>query len=222
MFKSHRLFLKGIRLISFTYFNFYTLKFFLLLQQIKEETFRAKEDTLIITCIAELHLRKGQKYLIKAIPEIISKYPNVKFVFVGKGKEMHNYQALIDKLHIKKNAILIGQKNNIPQILKSSDIFILPSIREAFGLVNIEAMMTKLPVIATKVGGIPEIVKNYETGIQVDPKNTEQLTKATLILIESPQIRREMAEKGFQRVLNNFDAKIMAEKYEKIYDSYCK
>ncbi len=186
-------------------------------KQIKENLFHAKEDTLIVTCIAELHERKGQIYLIKAIPEIVKKYPNVKFVFVGAGNEKSNYQNLIKTLKIERNAILIGRQLDIPHILKSSDIFVLPSLREAFGLVNIEAMISGLPVIATKVGGIPEIVQNYQTGIQIESKSIEQLIKALLVLIESPKIREEMAKKGKLRVKNNFDVKVMAEKYEKIY-----
>ena len=105
-----------------------------------------KENTLIIATIAELHERKGLKYLISAIPEVTEKYPNVKLVIIGEGSERKNLENLIKKLKIENHVILLGRKKEIPKLLKSSNIFVLPSRREAFGLVNLEAMFIPLPV----------------------------------------------------------------------------
>ena len=186
-------------------------------KKIKEETFFAKENTLIISCIAELHERKGQKYLINAIPEIVKEYPNLKFVFIGEGKERENLEKLVKKLKIEKHVTFTGKQKDIPQLLKASDIFALPSRREAFGLVNLEAMLIPLPIIASKVGGIPEIVKDGQTGILVEAENSEEFTKALKKLISSPESRNKMAIAGHKRILENFDAKIMAKNYEKAY-----
>ncbi len=186
--------------------------------EIKENLFRAKKDTFIILTVAELHERKGQKYLINAIPEVITKYPNVKFVFAGDGKEKENYQKQIKNLNIERNAILIGKQSNIAKIFKSSDLFVLPSLREAFGLVNVEAMLTPLAVIASIKGGIPEIVKDKETGILVQSKSSKALSNAILKLISNPEKRLEMAKNGYLRASKFFDAKIMSEKHEEIYN----
>lgn len=185
--------------------------------KLKEEVFQANKDTLIVLNVAELHERKGQKYLIEAIPKIISQYPNTKFVFAGEGKERENYSKLIQKLKIENHAILLGKMNNISKIYKSSDIFVLPSIREAFGLVNVEAMLTPLPVIGSIAGGIPEVVADKETGILVPSKNTKAIENALLKLIKYPEIRLKMAEQGFVRAIELFDAKKMAEQHEELY-----
>jgi L-malate glycosyltransferase len=185
--------------------------------EIKEKIFKANKDSLIILNVAELHERKGQKYLINAIPKIIEKYPNTKFVFAGEGKERGNYEKLIKELKIENNTILIGKQSNIYKIYKASDIFVLPSIREAFGLVNVEAMLTPLPVIGSIAGGIPEVISDKETGILVPSQNTKALENAILKLIKYPENRINMAEKGFLRANELFDAKKMAEKHEELY-----
>ncbi len=185
------------------------------IKTIKKDIFKAKEDTFIITCIAELHERKGQKYLLKAIPDIVADFPNTKVVFIGDGPNRDNLERLIRKLKIERHAILLGKKKRIPRLLKSSNIFCLPSRREGFGLVNLEAMMIPLPIVATKAGGIPEVVT--DNGILVEPENSEALAKALKKLISNKDLRKKMAHAGYERILKRFDAKKMAEEYEKTY-----
>jgi len=186
-------------------------------EKTKNEVFNAEKDTLIIISVAELHERKGLKYLIKAMSTIKEKYPNIKLVIVGEGPDRKNLENLIEDLKLENHIILLGRRKEIPKLLKSSNIFVLPSRREAFGLVNLEAMITPLPVIASKVGGIPEIIKDGETGILVEPENEKELAQALEALISDPKLREKMAEKGFLRVKENFSAQKMAEKYEKLY-----
>jgi glycosyltransferase involved in cell wall biosynthesis len=189
------------------------------INKIKTQTFHAKKDTLIIATIAELHERKGLKYLIQAIPEITQKFPNIKLIIIGEGSQRDFLERVIKKLEIRNHVELLGHRKDIAKLLKSSNIFCLPSRREGFGLVNLEAMMIPLPIVATSVGGIPEIVQNEKTGLLVEPENSEALAKALIQLIGSSELRKKMAEAGFDRVTNHFDAKKMAEEYEKTYNS---
>ncbi len=190
--------------------------------EIKRSVFHANKDTLIICTIAELHERKGHKYLIEAIEKLIKNFPNIKLVLIGEGPERKNLETLIEKLELKRNIILIGRQKEIPKLLKSSDIFCLPSRREAFGLVNAEAMITGLPVVASEAGGIPEIVKNEVTGYLVEKENSDALAEALKKLIISPEKRAQMGQAGKKRVLEEFDAKVMAQKYEDLYDKISK
>ena len=185
-------------------------------QEIKEKIFHAKEDTLIIATIAELHERKGLKYAIEAIKPLINRYPNIKLVLIGGGKQEKELRNLVEKLELRKNVTIAGKQKRIPKLLKASDIFLLPSRREAFGFVNLEAMICELPVVATSVGGIPEIV-NLKTGILVDAENQQEITQALIKMIESEELRHTLGKSGKDRVLKEFTAKIMAQKYEKIY-----
>jgi glycosyltransferase involved in cell wall biosynthesis len=185
---------------------------------IKEDLFRAQENSLIVTTVAELHERKGLKYLINAIPEVIKKFPNTKFVLIGDGPNRSDFEHLVKKLYLEKHVTFLGRQKEIPKLLKSSNIFLLPSIREGFGLVNLEAMITPLPIIATKAGGIPEVVVNKETGILVEIEDSKALTDALLRLIASSELREKYAKAGHKRILEKFDAKKMADEYGKVYD----
>lgn len=188
------------------------------IERIKTQVFQAHMDTLILIAIAELHERKGLKYLIEAVSELAREYPNIKLVIVGEGKERNNLEKLGDKLKLKANLVFLGRQKNIPQLLSSSDIFVLPSAeREAFGLVNLEAMICGLPVVTTKVGGIPEIVKDGETGFLVEPQNAKALKESLKSLIENAKLRKSMGEKGKKRVMQNFSAEKMAREYGNIY-----
>jgi len=186
-------------------------------KEIKEKLFLAKEDTLIVLSVAELHERKGQDILINTIPRITEKFPNVKFVFVSKGPRKDDYIDLVKYFKVEKHAIFIGQQNKIPQIMACSDIFVLPSRREAFGLVNIEAMATMLPVIASKVGGVPEIIDDQKSGFLVESENVNEFENALFKLIENETLRKEMGTNGYKIVKSKFTAKIMTENYENIY-----
>ncbi|MDD3861825.1 MAG: glycosyltransferase family 4 protein [Candidatus Gracilibacteria bacterium] len=188
------------------------------LHKIKKDLFHCKENTLVITTVAELNDRKGIKYLINAIPVIIKKYPNTKFVIIGDGPHRKNYENLIKKLKIENHIILLGRQKEIPKLLKSSNIFLLPSIREGFGMVNLEAMITPLPIIATLAGGIPEVVKDGKTGILVETENTNELIKALNKLIPSSSLREKYAIAGHDRVLKKFDAREMTIAYGKLYE----
>lgn len=186
-------------------------------KDIKRNIFHSKENTLIITTIAELHERKGLKYLLNAIPPIVEIFPNTKFIIIGEGQEREKLEKLSQKLEIKNHVEFLGKQKGIPQLLKSSDIFCLPSRREAFGLVNTEAMITGLPIVASKVGGIPEIIENHLTGLLVEPENTKALENALLEMIKNKEMREKMGVAGKAKVLKNFNAKVMAEQYEKLY-----
>lgn len=188
------------------------------IERIKTQTFQAHMDTLILIAIAELHERKGLSYLIEATAQLVKEYPNIKLVIVGEGKERNNLEKLGDKLKLKANLVFLGRQKNIPQLLSSSDIFILPSAeREAFGFVNLEAMICGLPVVTTKVGGIPEIVKDGETGFLVEPQSAEALKESLKKLIENVELRKSMGEKGKKRAMQNFSAEKMAAQYEAVY-----
>lgn len=186
-------------------------------QEVREQIFHANHDSFVIISIAELHERKGQKYLIEAMKDVVAKYANVKLVIVGEGGERENLEKLVKKLGLEKHITLTGKKSEIPKLLKSSNLFVLPSRREGFGLVNLEAMYTPLAVVASKVGGIPDII-NKDCGVLVPPEDSKALSENILSLIASPSTRKKMANAGRARVLEHFTAEKMAEEYGEMYE----
>lgn len=186
--------------------------------RIKEQLFSASTDDFIILSIAALHPRKGLNYLMEAFKKIHIKNPKTKLVIVGEGPERKNLTKLIKILELDNEVMLIGEQSNIPHILKSSDLFVLASIKEAFGLVLLEAMAAQIPVIASEVGGIPEIIQNHKSGILVEPTNIEDLTTSIKTIMDNPALRQKLTYVAHHRV-KNFDIKVTAQKTEKLYDT---
>lgn len=190
-------------------------------QKIRGQIFGAELYDKVILTIAALHPRKGLKFLLKAMREIIEQKNSTKLVIIGEGPEKKDLMKLAEKLKIAKNVKFLGHQENIPKILKSSDLFVLPSVKEAFGLVLLEAMAAQVPIVATNVGGIPEIVEDKKDGLLVEPRDAEALAKAILTLLNNKALREKMAFLGHHKV-KQFDIRNMVEKTKKVYDKVLK
>ena len=137
----------------------------------------------------------------------------------GEGEEERKMKKLCVELKIEKNVIFAGERSDIPEILFSKDIFVLPSLREGLGLAILEAMACGKPVIATNVGGIPEVVKDGENGILVSPKDPEALYRAMNELLDDREKREKMGRIGKRVCEESFSSNAMIEKIENLYDS---
>lgn len=183
----------------------------------KRAEFRALPNEKIILCVAELHERKGQKYLIEAAKILADVGTlNFKLVFVGDGPERKYYEKLSAPLGNK--VLFLGRKKEIAKLMSASYVFVLPSVREAFGLVLLEAACVSLPIIATNVGGIPEIIDDGKTGILVPPENPQALAEAINKLLQNPDLAANLARAAKSKVEMHFSAKTMAEKTAEVYD----
>lgn len=189
----------------------------------EEEDRPIKNNTLVGLTVAELHPRKGLHILLHAIQLLIKEIPenkrNIRFAIAGDGPQRETLEKLIEKRGLTEYVTLLGRQKKIPHLMKSADFFVLPSVREAFGLVNLEAMISGLPVIATKTGGIPEIIEDNKTGLLVNPESTEELKEAIKQLISSKPLRDRLSKSGKSEVEKNFSAEKMSKEYEKIYNS---
>ncbi len=186
-------------------------------QKIRQNLFRATQNEFIVITVAALHERKGLVYLIRAIKEVKAKIPNIKLIIVGNGPQKNELMKTIATLGLDKEVMLLGKQEHIPKILKSSDLFVLPSIKEAFGLVLLEAMACQLPIIASNVGGIPEIIQNHKNGELVEAGDTCAIADKIVELYENKAQREKIAFIGNHDV-KKFGAKEMALKTERIYD----
>jgi len=184
----------------------------------RKQHFNATKNSKIILSVAELHERKGLKYLIKAMPGIIENCPTCKLVLVGAGPEEENLKKIARENNMDKHVLFMGYRKDIPQIMKSSDVFVLPSEKEAFGLVLLEAMAAQLPIIASKVGGIPEIIENGVNGMLVLRHDEDKLANAVIKILNDPKLVEKFKTAGLKLLKKDFDAKIMAKKTEEIYD----
>lgn len=173
----------------------------------------------VVGCVAFLTKRKGINYLIAAFRQVADRYPRARLEIVGDGEERSRLQQQIASLGLEKNVTLLGNRLDIPRLMNGFDIVVLPSVWEPFGLVIAEAMACGKPVVATSIGGIPEIVEHEGTGLLVPPSAVAPLERALMTLLESKALRDRLGAAGRQRFLERFDSRTMAEKYQAMYES---
>lgn len=161
-------------------------------------------DTKVVLFVGRLEEVKGIHYLLRAIPIILKETPNTLFLFVGDGNKRKDFIKLSNTFSISNNTLFV-QKMPHKELFNfyiNSDIFVNPSLREGVSNAVLEAMASGLPVIASKVGGIPDIIKNGETGLLIKPKNVNQITHSILKLLKSADLRNLYGTNAKNYVLN--------------------
>jgi len=148
--------------------------------------------------------RKGQVYLVRALPKILAACPTARFLLVGTMEFTSEYvrevHAVADRLGVASRIVWTGHRDDVAEILAALDLFVLPSLEESLPLTILEAMACGLPVVATAVSGIPEVVRQNETGILVPPRDSDALADAIISLLGDPERRRQFGQAG-QRVV---------------------
>jgi len=162
--------------------------------------------------------KRGIKTLIEAMPKIVKEFPEAKLVIAGEGPERQRLQRLVEKLGVSSHVKFLGlvPHEQIPNIIKSSKVIVVPSLIEGHSASIIEAMAAAKPVIATKVGGITEIIKNGETGILVDPENPDQIAEAVIKVLRDRDLAKTLAEKTAEKA-EEYDVRKLAEGEMKTY-----
>ncbi|MBU6391594.1 MAG: glycosyltransferase family 4 protein [Planctomycetota bacterium] len=174
-------------------------------------------DCFVVVTAGRLVPVKGHTYLITAFARVVKEIPNVRLVFLGDGELKEALFVQTKTLGLENHVLFLGMRTDVPEIISASDLFVLPSINEGFGVVLLEAMAMKCPIVATNVGGIPEVVLDGETGILVPPKDPEQLAGTIIKLIKDSTLARQLAESGYQRLKAYFDIKDTIVKIEHLY-----
>jgi len=171
------------------------------------------DEAFIIGTIAELHPSKGLATLITSAVTL----EGTQIIIMGEGQLRASLEALIRKHGLESRVHLLGFIDNAPTLLKAFDVFVLPSQKEGLGYVLLEAGSAGLPVIATTVGGIPEIIDDGISGTLITPNDPTGLAKAIQELIENPNTRRSYGETLQSKVARDFSLAEMVEKTVHIY-----
>ncbi|UCG62695.1 MAG: glycosyltransferase family 4 protein [Candidatus Zixiibacteriota bacterium] len=157
---------------------------------------------------------KGHAFLIEAAPTIVAKHPDIVFLFLGDGYLQKKHQQRISKLNLEKQFVFAGMLDDLQLELMGSDLMVHPSIIEPFGISLIEGMQAGLPIIASAVGGIPEVVGKTECAVLVDPGNVDQLATAVNSVLDSPGRMRQMGQAAQKRWREEFTIDIMLGRVE--------
>ena len=195
-------------------------------EKFKNLNIEKKENEITIGIVKTLTEKYGIEYLIKAIKELenilgIENYKKIKLLIYGKGELKNKLEDLTKELQIEDKVIFKGYISNedVPKALNEMDIFVVPSIldSESFGVVAVEAMACKIPVIASSVGGLKEVIIDKETGYLVPKKDHKEIAKYLKKLIIDKNLRTSLGENGRKRVLENYDWNSNVDYMIKIY-----
>lgn len=172
-------------------------------QKIRRE-FGIDEDSAIVGMVGRLEAPKGHEFFIRAAKEILKEHPQTFFVIVGSGYLRESLEREAGELGIAKRVIFAGFRDDMIEIMSTFSVFILPSLWEGQGVVICEAMAMKIPVVASKVGGITDVVNDGETGILVPPADYLSLTRAIDELLSDNDRRLKMGQAGYEKVKKEF------------------
>jgi len=178
-----------------------------------------KQETIVLGSVGRLFEEKGFEYLLRAFQKAQNQYLNLKLLIAGDGPLRVELEKLADDLKITSGIEFMGVVDDIPTFLSKLDIFILSSIQEGIPLGLLEAMAAGKPVIATKVGGIPEVVDDGSDGILVPAANISELNDAILSLIQDERKRREMGRNARRKVIDAFNLDTAVKQLEDLYEN---
>ena len=186
------------------------------LLQKEKKRFNIEPASKVVGTIARLREEKGVKYLIESAAKILKVFPRTVFFIAGDGPLRENLENLSKNLGIYDKIIFAGFCDNVPAVLSIIDIFVAPSVTEGFGLGIVEAMAMGKPVIATRVGGIREILKDDETGLFIPPKNPDAISEKVIYLLKDDKETKRLGEKAIEES-KKYDINTYVEELEKRY-----
>jgi glycosyltransferase involved in cell wall biosynthesis len=171
----------------------------------------------LVGCIANFGNEKGHNFLIEAMALVAEQVPDLKMLLVGDGPLRPQIEAEIADQGLWDRIVLLGRRDDVPRLLTELDFTVLPSLLEGMPVSIIEAMAAGLPVVASNVGGIPEVVVDGETGLLVEPGQPELLAAAIVRLANDAELRAEMGAKAYRRVEQVFGIDQSVKAYERLY-----
>lgn len=180
------------------------------------------DDEIVIGMIAVMDENKNPQLLLKAVTKVKEELPHkkIKVLLVGRFPEAEyegETRKIAETLGFDDDVVFMGFQSNVSAICSRADILVYPSFREAFSLSSLEAMAWGKPVVASKAGGIPEVVKDGATGILCEPGNVAAFASAIKLLVKDKELRTEMGEKGRERVAKMFSMKKLGDNVEVIF-----
>lgn len=179
--------------------------------------FGLTDDTLVIGVLAQLIERKGHRVLFDALPDVINQTPDLKVLIFGKGPlDAALKQRVIDK-GLQGYVQFCGFRDDMAQVLPNLDIVAHPAYTEGLGVSLLQASSCGVPIVASAVGGIPEIVKDSENGFLVPQKNAKALSHALLKLTNNVELRQQLGQRGRNMALADFSIDVMAKGNYDIY-----
>ena len=177
-------------------------------------------DALIVGMVANLNRAvKGVEYFVEAMPLIADQIPTARFLILGDGALRPSLQEQARNLGVEDRVVFAGYQPQVEPFYRLMDLSVLTSLSEGLSITLLESMSYGLPVVATQVGGNPELVEDGKTGLLVPPEDPERFAGAVIRLLRDPSLRKEMGSRSRIRVETEFSLTRVAQRYEEIYSS---
>ena len=176
------------------------------------------ENTFLVGIVARLSKQKGHIYLIDAIPDIINKFPNTKFIFIGDGPLRSELEDKVKSLQLNSTIEFLGSRPDVPELLNAIDLFVLPSLYEGLPNVVLEAMASQKAIIATAVDGTPEAIIHEESGLLVSPEKPGELSEAIKRVIDDKELKSSLETGARKRAEDEFSLTGQVKKFENLYE----
>jgi glycosyltransferase involved in cell wall biosynthesis len=174
----------------------------------------------VMTMVGTFKRQKGHRYLVEAAARVIPRYPRLHLLLVGDGTLADETRERIEASGLAGRVHLVGTRSDVPQLLAASDSFVLPSLWEGLPVALVEAMASRLPVIATEVSGTSQVMVDGETGWLVPPGDPAALSRAMAELLSNPAHAAAMAAAGCERVAASFGARTQAERLVALFGGH--
>ena len=188
-----------------------------------KSSFGWREDDLLLGTVARMTKVKGHIHLIRVAPKIVAQVPRARFAFIGDGPERPFLESEVERLGLQEHFCFTGMRDDVPRLLSAMDVFVLPTaLREGLPLAIAEAMACGLPVIATNVGGVREVVLDGKTGFLLPPRDEEALCDAVLTLLQDDRKRLAFGKAGHEYCMSEYGADLMVSRIEAIYKNLLK
>ncbi|MDH7480457.1 MAG: glycosyltransferase family 4 protein [Armatimonadota bacterium] len=178
---------------------------------------RKIKNGMLVGTVSRLAPQKGVDYFIHAAALIAKQFPEARFCIVGDGPQRQSLELLAESLRIRDKIEFLGFRRDALDIVRTFDVFVLASTRESFGLTLVEALSQEIPVVASRTGGIVEIVDNEISGLLAEPGNPHEIANQVCRLLADPNLARQLAETGSRLVRERFSSEVMIKETQKLY-----
>jgi glycosyltransferase involved in cell wall biosynthesis len=183
------------------------------------ETFWLPHGAPVVGNVAALVPHKGQRHLIEAAHLVVRDIPDARFVILGEGESCDHLERQIRDYHLEKHVLLPGFRADVLGCIKGFDLFVMSSVTEGLGTSLLDAMACSKAIVATRAGGIPDLVDDSVNGLLVEPRDHKAMAAGVVRLLENDSLRGQMGEAGFRRVSAHFTVQKMIAATAEVYAS---
>lgn len=171
----------------------------------------------VVGLVGSLYPVKGHRFLLEAVPDLLKRFPQTTFLIIGRGELEVTLKSQAQELGIDKKVLFLGLREDVSRLLSIMDVFVQPSLSEGLSMAILEAMMAAKPIVATDVGGNPELVIQGETGLLAKPQDSNALAECLRKFLQDRSMAKSFGAAGRERAVQLFSLQTMVSKYQSLY-----